>query len=256
MGVEGEEFGAGAEWGADGGVGFAAIGEDGGEVGEGFDVIDDGGFAEEPLDGGEGRADADLGALAFDGGEEGGFFAADVSACAFDGFEGEREAGVGDVGAEEPGVLEVGDGGVDGADGVRVFSADVEDACGSACEPTCGDHADEDAVGALFHEVHVDVGTGVAFVGVADDVFFRALGFAAGLPFEVDWEARAAAAAEPGGFEFGEEGVAIRGEEGAERGVCGFEVLEGSGEDGFREKRGDGVGEGGVVRGVAGDGVG
>ena len=66
MGIEAEEFWSGALCGADGAVGFAAEGEDGVEVGECFDVADDGGFAEEALDGGEGRADADFRALAFD----------------------------------------------------------------------------------------------------------------------------------------------------------------------------------------------
>jgi hypothetical protein len=59
-----------------------AVLDDAGEVGEGFDVVDDGGLAEEALDGGEGGLDAGPAALALEAFEQCGFLAADVGACA------------------------------------------------------------------------------------------------------------------------------------------------------------------------------
>src|SRR5690606_34693142 len=55
---------------------------DAGEVGEGFDVVDDRGPPEQALEGREGRLDAGPAALALKAFEQGGFLAADVGAGA------------------------------------------------------------------------------------------------------------------------------------------------------------------------------
>jgi hypothetical protein len=82
------ELGAPGGRAADGGAApllaepLPAVLDDAGEVGEGFDVVDDGGLAEEALERGEGRLDAGPAALALKAFEECGFLAADVGACA------------------------------------------------------------------------------------------------------------------------------------------------------------------------------
>src|SRR6185436_19771671 len=79
---DGEEFGAGAFLRADLFVGGGAVLDDVGDGGQGFDVVDDGGTPEKPFDGGEGRLDARVAAVAFQGIQQGGFLAADVGAGA------------------------------------------------------------------------------------------------------------------------------------------------------------------------------
>ena len=64
----------------------------------------------------------------------------------------------------------------------------------------------------MFHQVFVDIGAGIAFISVADDVFSVAGGLTARLPFEVEREPGAAASAQAGGFEFSREPVAISGQ--------------------------------------------
>ena len=60
---------------------------------------------------------------------------------------------------------------------------------------------------ALLHDVAVGVGARVAFVGVADEEFDFSGRVFAGLELERRGETRAAAPAQAGGFEFGQERV-------------------------------------------------
>ena len=64
-------------------------------------------------------------------------------------------------------------------------------------------------MGAVLHEILVDVGTGISLIGIANDVFHHASGFPAGLPFEVQGKARATAPAQAGVLEFALEPVAV-----------------------------------------------
>ena len=225
MAVEGEEFGTGGFVRADGAVGLAAEGEDGVEVGEGFDVVEDGRFAEEALDGGEGRPRADLRALTFDGGEQGGLLTADVGTRSLDRLQHEIETGAEDVLAEQSSGFQFLDGFVDDRDRIRVLGADVENACLGSSKPSGDHHAEQDAVWALLHQVAVDVGTGIAFIRVADDVFHGSLGVAAALPFEMEGESGTPAATQAGVLQFACQPVAIlAGDEVAEGGVVGFDA--------------------------------
>jgi hypothetical protein len=67
----------------------AAVAEDGRNVGEGLDVVDQGRAAPEAGFGGERRPGRGWPRLAFDGGEEGGFLAADEGARAQADFDAE-----------------------------------------------------------------------------------------------------------------------------------------------------------------------
>lgn len=106
---EAEEFGAGgarvglANPGALGSPGFEAHIESGEEGEEGFDVVDGGGLIEQAIRDGEGGFDAGEATFAFDGFKKGGFFAADVCACAEAEFDIKVEAFLAeDVFAEIP----------------------------------------------------------------------------------------------------------------------------------------------------------
>ena len=105
--------------------------------------------------------------------------------------------------------MQLRDGGVHDANRVGILRADVKDADLRAGEPARDHHAEQHRVRALLHEILVDVCTGVAFVGIAHDVFHLASARAAGGPFEVEREPRAAASAQAGVLEFAREPVAI-----------------------------------------------
>src|SRR3546814_13718910 len=75
-----------------GAVELGALGQNNGHRGQRDDVVDDGGLAEQPLDGGQGRFGAHDAALAFQAVEQRGFLAAYVSARAFAHFQVERFA--------------------------------------------------------------------------------------------------------------------------------------------------------------------
>ena len=64
--------------------------------------------------------------------------------------------------------------GIHARDGIRILRADVEHADLRAAEPAGDHHAKQDGVRLLLHEVLVDVGAGITFVRIADDVLHRA----------------------------------------------------------------------------------
>src|ERR1700682_1827701 len=107
-------------------VGGATLKQDVEDVDQGLDVIDDGGFAEEAGLNGEGGLVARLAALAFDGVEERGLFAADVCPSPAADFDVESETASHDVGAEQAHRAAVFDGVLETAPRQRVLTADVE----------------------------------------------------------------------------------------------------------------------------------
>ena len=80
---QGKNRGALALLGAEGAVPIASADDDGGDMGPGFDIVDDGGFASQAALGRKRRPRSGLTDLAFNGGDERGFFAADKGPGAF-----------------------------------------------------------------------------------------------------------------------------------------------------------------------------
>jgi hypothetical protein len=78
----------------------------------------------------------------------------------------------------------------------------------SASEPTGDHHAEQHAVRLLLHEVFVDVGTRIAFIGIADDVFHRAFSRTTTRPFEVKRETRATTTTQAAVLQFRAESIA------------------------------------------------
>ena len=225
---------------ADRGVALASAREDGVEVREGLDVVDDGRLAEESLDRGERRARPHLGPLALDAREQCGFLAADVGPRALDRLEMKIEAGAADVFPEQSGAVEIGDGLVDPRERIGILGADVEHTRVRPGIPARHHHAEEDAVGALLHQVFVNVGPGIAFVGVADDVFHRPLGSTASGPLEAEGEAGPAAPSQAALLQLDGEGVAIAALDERDEGrVIFVDPRKGRGEDGRPARRDD-----------------
>ena len=77
----------------------------------------------------------------------------------------------------------------------RILGADVNDALGGAHGIAADDHAFEQRVRIAFDLVAVHVRAGVAFVGVADQVFLVGFGLGEKVPFVAGQEPGAAAAA-------------------------------------------------------------
>ena len=93
----------------------AAVADDGRDVGEGLDVVDQRGLAPQPFLGGIRRARARRAALAFDGGDQRRLFAADEGAGAQPDIDVEAEARAADVVAQQAQALGLADGGLAGA---------------------------------------------------------------------------------------------------------------------------------------------
>ncbi len=169
----------------------------------------------------EGRFVAGLGALAFDGFDQGAFFAADVAAGADKNFQVEVEIGAQDFFAEQAGAIAAANFLAEDFFLEMVFVADIEDAFFRAADESGQDHAFDDQVRKMGEDEAVLDGAGLAFVGVADDVFFGPWLFADQIPLHAGGETGAAHAAEFGGFEFSERAVPIFG--GGE--LAGYAVL-------------------------------
>ena len=181
--------------------------DDGRDVAPGLDVVDVGGLAPEAFLRGERRPRMGTAGKAFKRGDEGCFFAADECSCALHQLDVEVEATIEDVVAEQAVFACLLDGAVEAAHGQRIFGADVDDSFCGAHHVCADDHAFEQGVRVAFDLVAVHVGAGVAFVGVADDVFDVGLGFGEEVPLVTGEEARATAATKAGCFDLLDYGV-------------------------------------------------
>ena len=92
-------------------------------------------------------------------------------------------------------------------DRVRIFRADVDVALGGADRDARDRHALDHHEGIAFHDHAVGKRAAVAFVGVADDEFPVGAGLRHRLPLDAGREAGAAAAAQSGGRDVGEDRV-------------------------------------------------
>ncbi len=97
-------------------------------------------------------------------------------------------------------------------DGVGIFGADIDVAVGGAHRDAGNGHAFDQHEGIAFHDHAVGEGAGIAFVGVADDVFLLRWGVGHRAPFDAGGEARAAAAAQAGGDDLLDDGFRPDGE--------------------------------------------
>ncbi|MNQ63858.1 hypothetical protein D3C85_782550 [compost metagenome] len=188
-----------------------ALGQDDGHGGQRDHVVDDGGLAEQARDGGQRRLGADHAALALQAFQQGRFFAADVGAGALAHFQVEAAAAAVDIVAQPAHAARSRDGGFQGGDGVRVFGAHVDVAVGRAHRQARDGHAFDQDVGVAFHQQAVGEGAGVAFVGVADDVFGVARRARHRLPFDAGGKRRAAAAAQAGFHHFVDDLAGLHG---------------------------------------------
>ena len=166
-------------------------------------VVDDGRAVVEAEDGREIRGlDARVAALAFEGLDQAGLFAADVAAAAAvdDDFAGVARAE--DVLAEEALGLRLGDGALEDLGAVDELAADVDEGLLGLDGPRGDRDAFQHLVRVLVDDLAVLVGAGLGFVGVDDEVGGLARLTVEELPLHAGREAGAAAAAQAGDFDF------------------------------------------------------
>ena len=99
-----------------------------------------------------------------------------------------------------------------GADRVRVFRADIDEALVGAHGDARNRHAFDQHEGITLHHHPVGKGPAVALVGVAADIFLVGLGIMHGFPLDARGEARAATAAQTGRGNFRDDLRALHGE--------------------------------------------
>jgi len=124
---QGEDLGALARFGADGGERLAAVADDPRDQREGFDIVDEGGLAPETGLRGEGRAEPRHAAATLDRRDQRGLLATDERAGAFLDRDAERVIAAEEVVTEPAAVLHLRERRAHAFEGVRVFMADVED---------------------------------------------------------------------------------------------------------------------------------
>ena len=193
-----EDLGAGALLGAELAEPVCAVEHDGGNGGQGLHVVDDGGLAEEAALEGEGGLLSGLAALTLNGCQQSGLFAADEGACADADLDVEIEAGAHDVLAQQAFLPGHPHGILQTVDGDGILGTDVDNAVVCADGVAADQHTFNDAVGVAFKDGTVHECTGVAFVGVADDVLFVAGLVVGSFPLDACGEACTAAATETG----------------------------------------------------------
>ena len=236
--VQGDQLGAGTTCQALGRVGLATGRQDIRQIGQGLDVAEEGGFAEQAMAGGEGRPDPDLGPQALDGVQQGGLLPADVGPRARDDLKAKGGPGAAPPVPREVKGIQFADGRPDGRERLGILTADVEDAGIGADDSADGHHAGQDRMGSLFQQPLVGVGPRVALVGIADDILLVTHGLAGGLDLEMEGEAGAPPSTQPGRLDLAQGGCG-RSLQGEQRGVISRERREGGEED---ARRGQGAG--------------
>ncbi len=137
-----------------------------GHAAECFDIIDDGWFAEQAFDGGEGGFDARPRALAFKAFDQSGFFAADVGPGTAMQDDVEVEAGAMNVPAEDPGSVAFANGSIQNAVAGAVLVSKIKIGAIGPNGVAGENDALDQLMRVLFHQVAVVEGAGFAFISV------------------------------------------------------------------------------------------
>jgi formylmethanofuran dehydrogenase subunit B len=146
---------------------------------------------------------------AFNGVQEGCFFAADKGARAGLDFNPEAEVGTQDIISHDAVLFGLGDGQVETADGQRILSPAVDISFVGADGQTGNHHTFQNRVGIPFQDTAVHECARVAFVGVTYGIFLLSGGVVNKLPFISCGEAAAAPAPQAGLLDFIDNGLTL-----------------------------------------------
>ena len=166
------------------------------DVGIGLNIVDVGRFVPEAGLGRERGLQTRHSAAALKGLNKGGLLTTDKGAGALLDDDVAGKVGAHDVVSEKTPRLCVLDGLFQSYDGQRILCADVHNASGGANTVGTDEHALNEGVWVGLNDSAVHECTGVALVGVADEIFLVSLGVPGCSPLECGGEAGAAASAE------------------------------------------------------------
>ncbi len=139
-------------------------------------IVKVGRFTPEACNGREGRSGTGLAATAFNGGQKGGFLAADKCACSLFDVKMEADVCPQDVITQEAIVLCLGNRVFESFDGQRIFCTAVDVAFLCSHGIAADGHSLDEAVGISFKDRAVHKGARVAFVSVTDHILDVARG--------------------------------------------------------------------------------
>ena len=196
---DGEQLGAAVVLVTERGEPVGTATEDGGTDGDGLDVGDGGGTAEDADTGGERRLETGLALSALQTLNEGRLLSADVGACSTVEEDVKVIARSTGVATDEAGGVGLVDGLVEDDGLVEVLATDVDVGGAGAHGVTSEEAALDELVRVLPHDLAVLAGAGLGLVGVDDEEGGPAVGLLGHEgPLEAGGEAGAAAAAEAG----------------------------------------------------------
>ena len=160
------------------------------------DVVDHRRLTEQTFMGWQWRLEANLPALAFEAFEQRGFFTADIGTGATPHFQMEGTTAAENIVTEIAGREAEVDGATHDAFGIGILTANIDKALGRTDREAGDGHALDQHARIAFHQHAIGESAGVAFVGVAHDVFLRGLRVRHGLPLDASRKGCAAASAQ------------------------------------------------------------
>ncbi len=178
-----------------------AFRDDGLNVVPGFNVIDVGRLSVETFLGGERRTWTRASGVPFQRSNQRSLFSANKRSGTLHNFDIELEAAAKNVFAKHAVLAGLFDGSIQVVNSQRVFRANIDDSFSRAHHVSADDHALEQRVRIALDFVAIHVRAGIAFIGIADDVFLVGLGFGEKFPFIASQVASTAAAAQLCGFD-------------------------------------------------------
>ena len=180
---------------------LSAVTDNEGDGGERFGIVDGGRFAVQAERGGEWRFEARLTFFAFQRFEQCGFFTANICTVAVMGEEFKFKIRTQNIFTQKTCSTRLGKCGLKALVAFENFAVNVVVARFRTHRVTGDNHAFNQGMGIEHDDVAVFKCTRLAFVGIADDVFFSREGTGHKAPFQTGREARTATAAQAGGFD-------------------------------------------------------
>ena len=199
--AETENRRAGAALVADAGKPFAAFGDDFRHIGQGFDIVDIGGFAENAYLGGKGRPVAGHRPAALDGFHQSRFLAGNIGISGQGHFQVKTETGGENVGPQQSQIIGLGYGGAGALNRPVVAVTDKDVAVVGSGSVAGQQDALYDRMGVAFQDALVVKSPRIALLAVAEDIFVRGVGTGQESPLGRGGKGGPAAAAQAGNID-------------------------------------------------------
>src|SRR5690606_8189360 len=157
-------------------------------------------LAEQALDSGQRRFEAHQSALALQTFQQRSFFATNIGSCRLAYLEVELTPTTLDIAAQPACGLGCRNGGLQGGNGMRILGTYVDIALGGSYGQGSNRHTFDQGAGISLHQHTVGKSTGIAFVGITDNVFLLGGCIQYRLPLDACGESCATAASQARGL--------------------------------------------------------